>query len=337
MDVDVDIELARQLEDAVDLAGLVAVVARRAADHLGAALEALDQQLVGSGIVDQAFLRKHADLDIDRPLVVGDQRLHALEAAHADAGIDLDLRAHAGGAVLDAVLERVRGARAHILNRHALLQRRDALDRAELAALLRRAAVDDARLVEMDVRLDQARADEVPPGVIDLRLGGQAALDRGDAALRDADIHGSVRGTIGEPRVADDEVHSFMRGRIFCGKPEVHFSGKCSDRPSLGFDVGGLDQRPPLLDLRLVVGGERLGGLLLARRNLLAEASQPLAHRRIGERIHGGGGELANGVGRRALGDPESIPGGDVDAGRAGLVDRGNAGAAARRLPDVTA
>ena len=33
MDVDVDVEFAGELEDALDLAGLVRVVARRAADH----------------------------------------------------------------------------------------------------------------------------------------------------------------------------------------------------------------------------------------------------------------------------------------------------------------
>ena len=43
MDVDVDVELARQLEDAPNLPGRVAVVARRAADQLGAALQSLHQ------------------------------------------------------------------------------------------------------------------------------------------------------------------------------------------------------------------------------------------------------------------------------------------------------
>src|SRR6476620_472629 len=66
---------------------------------------------------------------------------------------------------------------------------------------------------------------------------------------------------------------------------------RSTDQSLLGFDVGGLDQRPPLVDLLLVMDGERLRALLLARRNLLAEAGQPLAHRRIGEGIHGGGGE----------------------------------------------
>src|SRR5262245_3731594 len=198
MHVDIDVELARQLEDAMDLAGLVGVVARRAADHLGAALEALDQELVGSRIADQSFLRKDADLDIDRPLVVGNQRLDAIEAAHADPGIDLDLRTHPSRAVLDALLDRTLGPRAHILDGHARLQRRHALHRAELATLLRRAALDDARLVEMDVCLDQAGANQVAFGVIDLGLGRKSGLDGDDAAALDADIQWSIRGTIGE-------------------------------------------------------------------------------------------------------------------------------------------
>ena len=61
----------------VDLPDFVGVVARRAADHLGAALEPLDQQFFGAGIAGQVLLRKHADLDVDRPFVVVDQRLHA--------------------------------------------------------------------------------------------------------------------------------------------------------------------------------------------------------------------------------------------------------------------
>ncbi len=59
----------------------------------------------------------------------------------------------------------------------------------------------------MDVRLDQAGADEVSPGVIDVGLGGKSPLDRDDATLLDPDVEGPIRRTIGEPRVADDEVH----------------------------------------------------------------------------------------------------------------------------------
>ena len=109
--------------------------------------------------------------------------------------------------MLDALLERALGARAYVLDRHALLQRRNTLDRAQLAALLGHAALDDARLVEMDVDLDQSGTGEVSAGVVNLGLGGEPALDGDDAALLNADIQRSVGEAIGQARVADDEVH----------------------------------------------------------------------------------------------------------------------------------
>src|SRR5262245_64489810 len=76
-------------------------------------------------------------------------------------------------------------------------------------------------------------------------------------------------------------------------------------RFSFGLDVGGLDQRPPLVDLGLVVRGECLCGLLLARRNLLAESGEPLADGGIGERVHGRRSELLDDLARRSLGNPQ--------------------------------
>src|SRR5258708_21952120 len=105
MDVDVDVELASELENAPDLTRLIAIVARSAPDHGGAAFQAFDQQLIGSGIIGEPFLRKDADLDVDCPLVIGNQRLHAFEAAHANGGVDLSLRAHGGGNGLCAVFQ----------------------------------------------------------------------------------------------------------------------------------------------------------------------------------------------------------------------------------------
>ena len=206
MDVEVDVEFARQFEDAPDLPRLVGVVARRAAEHLCAAPQTFDQQLLRAGKADQPFLRKHADLDLDRPFVIGDQRLHALEAAHPDAGIDLDLRAHARRAMQDALLERGGRPRTHVLDRHVQLQRRHALHRAQGPPLLRRAAVDDTRLVEMDVRLDQAGAGEAAARIMDRRIGRERALDCHDAPIRDADVERRA-GPIEQSRIADDEVH----------------------------------------------------------------------------------------------------------------------------------
>ena len=51
---------------------------------------------------------------------------------------------------------------------------------------------------------------------------------------------------------------------------------------SFTLDVRRLEDRPPLLDLSRVVGGERLRILILARRNLLTEIGEPLAHAGIG-------------------------------------------------------
>jgi hypothetical protein len=124
--IDVDIELARELEDAPDLRRAVAVVARRAADDARTAAQRLDQQLVGAGIVRQAFLWKDADLDVDRSVVLGDERCDRFVAAHADARVHLHLGAHARRAMQDALLERARRARAHVFDRHAFLERRHA-------------------------------------------------------------------------------------------------------------------------------------------------------------------------------------------------------------------
>src|SRR5262249_41709874 len=122
MDVDVDVELASELENAPDLTWLIGIVARSAPDHGGAAFQAVYHQLIGSGIIGEPFLRKDADLDVDCPLVIGNQRLHPLEAAHANGGIDFDLRTHAGGTMLDAILQGALSARVHVLDRHARLQ-----------------------------------------------------------------------------------------------------------------------------------------------------------------------------------------------------------------------
>src|SRR5262249_4179260 len=136
MHVDIDIEFARKLEYSSDLAGMVAVVIRRGADHLGALAKGFHQELVRAGIVGEPFLGKDTDLEIDRPAIIGDQRRNALKAAQADTGIDFDMGAHARRAVEDGAYERRLGTRAHVVDGEVWLQRPDALHRRNLAPLL---------------------------------------------------------------------------------------------------------------------------------------------------------------------------------------------------------
>src|SRR5262249_30681969 len=52
---------------------------------------------------------------------------------------------------------------------------------------------------------------------------------------------------------------------------------------SLAFDAGLFDDRPPLLDLRLLKRAQRFRRLLIAGRNLLPKAGKPLLDRRFRE------------------------------------------------------
>ena len=115
MHVDVDVELAGHLEDPVDLAVRITVRIGGGADNLAATLERIHHQFVRPRIVEHALLGEYADLDVDRPTIFVDQAQDAFEPTQADAGVDLELRAHVGGPVDDAFLERLGSALAHVL------------------------------------------------------------------------------------------------------------------------------------------------------------------------------------------------------------------------------
>src|SRR5262249_17401800 len=167
-------------------------------------------QLVGAGIVEQALLRKDADLDVDRPFVFVDQWPHAFEAAQPDAGIDLELGAHVGRAVEDAFLERALGALVDVLRRERLLGLRDFPDRFLEVALVDLAALEDGGLVEMNMRLDQSRADQPALQVDRLGVGREPRPDFGDPAAGDSDV-GCLPLGAGEPRVAQYQIHRVPR------------------------------------------------------------------------------------------------------------------------------
>src|SRR5579864_5951384 len=73
-------------------------------------------------------------------------------------------------------------------------------------------------------------------------------------------------------------------------------------------DAGRLDDRPPLVQLGLVVGGERLRVLLIGREYDLAEGFDFRPRGGIGQRLHDGGIEaLDDGLGS-VLGGPQAMP-----------------------------
>jgi hypothetical protein len=74
MEIDVDVEPLGDREDALGLPVGIGVEVGSAADQFGAALAGGHEELLGAGIVDQPLLRKDADLQVDRPGVIGLRR-----------------------------------------------------------------------------------------------------------------------------------------------------------------------------------------------------------------------------------------------------------------------
>src|SRR5947209_7942955 len=105
MHVDIDIVVARDRKNAVDLAARIGIDVGDGADRIRAAPQPLDQELFGAGIIGEALLRKDADFEIDSPGIVAREFLDRIETDHLYAGIELDMRAHAHRAVLDAALK----------------------------------------------------------------------------------------------------------------------------------------------------------------------------------------------------------------------------------------
>ena len=144
MHVDVDIVFPREVEHAMDLSGVIGIEIGRGADDAGATLQRLDQQFVGARIVGQAFLRKHADFEVDGPCVIAFQSGDGLEGAQFDAAVEFHVRTHPRGAEFNAAFQRSRGALIGILDGERMLDRRDAFHRHGQATRLGCATVDDA-------------------------------------------------------------------------------------------------------------------------------------------------------------------------------------------------
>src|SRR5437588_10739053 len=94
-----------------------------------------------------------------------------------------------------------------ILNGPSGLQRRTHRDRVDPPPFRQGATVGDARLVEMNMRLDEPGADEPPGGVIAFAIRRKRAADRGDAAILDSDIEEALIEPINETGISDDQIH----------------------------------------------------------------------------------------------------------------------------------
>ena len=207
VDVDVAVVLARELEDAPDLPGVVRVVPGCSADHCGAPLQRRHHVPVGLRHVGPTLLRKDAQLEVDGPRVVDSQLLQGLEAVQADVGVDLHVGAHVGDAVENALLQGFGGPCVHVLHREPGLDRGYALHVVAGASGGRRASSDDARLVEVDVRLDEAGRDETVLQIERVGFGPDRRLDGGDSPAGDPDIHRRrVRPGAGNPGSAQHKI-----------------------------------------------------------------------------------------------------------------------------------
>jgi hypothetical protein len=98
-----------------------------------------------------------------------------------------------------------------------------------------------------------------------------------------------------------------------------------------------LDDWPPFLDFGLLIGGKRLGRLLVAGKNLKREVGKAGAYRRIGQGSHGSGIEFRYDILRGALRCPQAEPSCNVNPGNPASSTVGISGAAAKRLLAATA
>src|SRR5262245_29096065 len=166
VEIDIDTEFLRQVENALEMSVGVCVGVGATADHVAAGAQGLYQQLFAAGVVSQSFLRENTERQIERPGIIAFQGLHGFESAQGDSRIDLDMRPHARRAMDDRAFDDPRTARIDILHGKLPLHRRDGTDgvakislikaflaKASLirACMIMAAAAEQAGFVEMNV------------------------------------------------------------------------------------------------------------------------------------------------------------------------------------------
>jgi hypothetical protein len=115
--------------------------------------------------------------------------------------------AHTGGAMADATLERLSAACIDILDREAALGGRGFPRRLDYGPLLDPAAVENARFVEMDMRLDQAGHQEAARCIEFAPVSLQVWRDGKDRAAANANIYDTDLRIPRDASVTNDQVH----------------------------------------------------------------------------------------------------------------------------------
>ena len=203
--VDVAIEALRDRKHARDVPARIGVCVGTPADQIGPLLAGFNHEFFGAGIVEQSLLRKDANFEIDRPSVIALQSPDRMKAPKPNARVNLHVGAHAHGPLEDRLFQRSATALIDVLLGEGALGRRHRGNRLGERPFARMTTVENARLVEMDVRLDEARNDELAGEVLgaSIRIDARSNLD--DATSHHADVHGLA---ISNARTMQDEIRS---------------------------------------------------------------------------------------------------------------------------------
>jgi hypothetical protein len=178
--VDAGVVACGELEDHVQVPDRVAVHAGGidAADRLDPARERLFEQLGRAGVGQEPMLRERDLLDADETVELPRRRAHRLDAAQADLGVDVGVAAHVrrpGGDQRPQKRDDALDARYAQLAASPPVVRDPVLERVAGRVRHPRSAVQG--LVEMAVRVDQARQHEPVRNVEHLDVRGEAGLD----------------------------------------------------------------------------------------------------------------------------------------------------------------
>ena len=115
-----------------------------------------------------------------------------------------------GGALQDALLQRLHRALAHLVGLEVPLGLRHLGDGLLQRSLDGLAAVEQAGLVQVDVGLDEAGRDQASPEVDLLAFGGEPGLDGGDAPALDPDVDRRLVLGADDQRISENQVHGVL-------------------------------------------------------------------------------------------------------------------------------